>query len=253
MIDAVCVLLSCTQNGHSKCNRVKSRSKCYYLYLILGELTETGFLMRKNSLWLSYQKYLKSDHSKQDSSAKHQERPRLVTSKANPKYNVKPTVESRDVKEDKNIKLRLEDQPIVAQGHPGQPMKSRMLRKEASRPVRMNEHGGQGQPGNQVKPSENKVDFQGPLEQPVKSMTFEKKAFGHRAQDQNLDDNGKAAGRKLLNFQSLGEIDFEMEENEILPKLIEPELEIQPETGKLLPWERDGDFNDILKVGHVPE
>ena len=73
-------------------------------------------------------------------------------------------------------------------------------------------------------------------------------AMDQRLADQNEAGEGKAAGRKLLNFQSISKIEFEMEEDIVVPKKVKPEFDIQPEDGKLLPWERDGDFDDIQKV-----
>ena len=241
--------------------------------------------MRKNDLWISYQAYVKLNHSRHISSPqKNPQTHRLVTSKSNPKSNVKPTVKTAaGNQQDVNIKMRLEDQPIVAQGHPGQPLKSRETEKEAEvplqQPIRMQEteRAALGQPqvvdGQVRQPIKSRMTEKGPeipqdqpmgmkhveneapkqpqvLEgdprQTIKSRLLEKEA-GHKPAGQNEAENVKVGGRKLLNFQSQNEIEFEMEEEVVMGK-IKPDLDIQPENGKLLPWERDGAFDNVQKV-----
>ena len=160
---------------------------------------------------------------------------RLVTSKSNPA--LRPTVKPR-VGPDAavNMKGRLKGQPIVAQGHPGQAIKSDGSLKETK-------------------------EFP---QRPIKSRVDQNEALRFQGQPVNIKETGKEAeaidekaagndvgtkqtgGRQLLNIQSMGEIEFQMEEEDDIP--IKPELEIQPENGKLLPWEQGGTFDDIQKV-----
>lgn len=216
-----------------------------------GELTESGFLLRKNSLWINYQTYLKTNHSKSDSVAVKQKAHRLVTSKSNPAR--KPTMKPRVAPNlAENMKEKLKSQPIVAQGHPGQaiksggslkeakefpqrPIKSRIDQNEALRlqgqPVDIMENGKEAE----VKGQNAEVKVQ---RQPMRSKTIQKEV-------EAIDEvgNKQTGGRQLLDVQGMNEIEFQIEEDDVP---IKPELEIQPENGKLLPWER-GAFDDIQK------
>ena len=235
--------------------------------------------MKKNDLWISYQEYVKLNLS----------RPQ-AHSKSKPKDNLKPTVISAGSQQVDNIKLRLKDQPIVAQGHAGQQMKSRGTEKEAEalpqQPIRRQEteREAQGQPnlvdGQFRQPIKSRLSEKGPevqldqpvgmkqpeneapkqpqvlegdVRQPIKSRLHGKEsvAEGQKLGDQKEAENGQVVGRKLLNdenIQNRDEVEFEMEENKIEIQSIMPDLDIQPEYGKLLPWERDGTFDDIQKV-----
>lgn len=200
-----------------------------------GELTETGFALRKNSLWLSYQAYLKTNHSRVGRDAPTHRPLRLVTSKSHPKHNIKPTVKSKDGQKARGgIKKRPKEQPVVAPGNGRRPVKSRLMETGAKvQPIRQKETGKEAEVPRQ----------------PIKSKTGEREAvdIGQKSLDLNEAENAKAAGRKLLNFQSINKIEFEMEEKDVGVKRVEPEIKIQPEDGKLLPWERDGDFNALQK------
>ena len=223
-------------------------------------MTETGFLLRRNSLWIDYQAYLKTNLSKSGSVTVKQKSHRLVTSKSNPA--LRPTVKPR-VGPDAavNMKGRLKDQPIVAQGYPGQaiksdgslketkefpqrPIKSRIDQNEALRfqgqPVNIKETGKEAE----VIGQKAEVKVQG---QPMRSKTVQKEAeaIDEKAAGNEVG-NKQTGGRQLLNIQRMGEIEFQMEEEDDIP--IKPELEIQSENGKLLPWEQGGTFGDIQKV-----
>ena len=139
-------------------------------------------------------------------------------------------------------------QPQQVDGQFRQPIKSRLSEKLPD--MRQDQPMGMKQPENEA---EKQPLAPEDVRQPIKSRLNENEAGGEgqKLGDQKEAGHGQVVGRKLLhdgNIQNGDEVEFEMEESETEIQRIMPDLDIQPEAGKLLPWERDGTFNDIQKV-----
>ena len=223
---------------------------------ISGELTETGYSLRKNNLWLTYQNYLKSNQSRIVSLLPEH---RPVKLRKQPGVGIEGSRQKIDAKhegyrEPKSRIERAKEEQIVVPGQPPQDKNVAMeLEGQGQKLLDQNEagkpkHDGYREPqSRKERPKDERIVVPG---HPVQDRNVAKETDGEgqRLIDQNEAGEGMAAGRKLLNFRSINKIEFEMDEDIVAAKLVKPELDIQPEDGKLLPWERDGDFDEVQKV-----
>ena len=224
---------------------------------VSGELTETGYSLRKNNLWLTYQNYLKSNQSRIVSLLPEH---RPVKLRKQPGVGIEGSRQKIDPKHDgyREPKSRIErakEEQIVVPRQPPQDINVAMELEGQGQTLSDQNEAGKPKPDGYREPTKSRKEM--PKDERIvvpghlvhnRNVAKETDVEGQRLIDQNEAEEGMAAGRKLLNFRSINKIEFEMDEDIVAPKLVKPELDIQPEDGKLLPWERDGDFEEVQKV-----